>query len=145
MAQATPRVLRTTDTVIRDVDGEEILVISNQQVTLKEPNGDVVHQSIYTNIALVDGTCFHPAQLAAQPPCELVVCPFCRHPPYTFPWRHRATHGLLRLANSRVCECGTRACAKHSRVSRDGAIQCIRCARKWWWLNWIIRLFYSEE
>ena len=122
-------ITRITDTVIRDINGEEVLRISTTKMTVRLPDGSVETHTSHDNIITVDGSTWNFAMLAAK--IYLAVCPLCRRPPYTFPFSKRPNHGLLRLSRAKTCVCGALCCAAHRKLCLDGRWRCLRCARRY--------------
>ncbi|MGD2111548.1 MAG: hypothetical protein PVI86_19400 [Phycisphaerae bacterium] len=138
-------VISQTDSVIRDKNGEEILRIGAGEFTICYPDGRIERHKVSTNIILTDGTNFNVGMMYANPPVQVGVCSLCRHPPYSFPIRQAASHGLVRLTRARTCTCGTLCCVRHCKLCTDGRFRCLRCARKWSWKEVISRVFFAKE
>jgi hypothetical protein len=138
-------ILRATDTIIRDINGEIIATLTAEEMTVHYPDGRVVNRKKLENIELVDGTGFNAGMMLANPPVQIGVCHFCRHPPYTFPVRDKPTHGLIRLSRAKTCTCGMLCCRKHRQLCRDGIVRCPPCTRRWFWKEAVLGIFFSRS
>ncbi|MBL1216577.1 MAG: hypothetical protein D8M59_03695 [Planctomycetes bacterium] len=146
MADSMQPVIRSTDNVIYDNDGTEILRITASEMTIQMPDGTLEHRKKHENLILADGTSWNAAMLYAQPPVQIGACAQCRKPPYSFPFRAKPSHGLVRLTRAKTCpDCGTLTCPKHRTRCSDGRFRCTVCARKWRLRESILGLFFVTE
>jgi len=124
-------IIRTTDTIVRDVDGNEIARFGAHEWTLWHPDGTIEHRKHHENIVLVDGTSWNVSMLLGQNPVQIGACQLCRQPPFRIGRRDRPTHGLVRLTRAKTCcDCGALCCPKHRRRCPDGRFRCTTCARR---------------
>lgn len=138
-------IIRTVETVFYDNDGYVVMRLSATQMTLHHPDGRIEQRKINDNLVLADGSTWNAAMLLAQPPVPIGVCGLCRKPPYTFPWRAKPTHGLVRLSRAKTCQCGTLCCPAHRVRCADGQVRCLRCAHTWSWKERLLSLFFAKE
>jgi hypothetical protein len=137
------RIDRITDTVVRELNGDEVMRISSNDITIFYSNGEHEKHREYDNIILADASIWNVAMLAAK--IYLGVCSLCRRPPYTFPFRRRATHGLVRLSSAKACPCGVLCCPAHCRQGDDGVWRCLRCTRRFTVHRGIRSIFFHRE
>ena len=141
-----PPIIRENLTVLKDLDGTEILRVGLHETTIKQPgSGALEVYKTHDNIRLVDGSMWNAMMLMAKPPVNLAVCPWCRHPRWKFFGREQPTHGLLRLSRAKTCSCGQVACPRHRKLCRDGEYRCPRCASRWARNQLLLSLFFSKE
>jgi hypothetical protein len=138
-------ITRTVETIIRGPDGIEIRRVSAGHITIRHPDGRIEQRKLNENIVLVDGTNWNAGMLYGSNPIEIGACHLCRRPPYVFPLRDPPCAGLLRLSNAETCECGALCCGKHRRLCSDGEYRCTRCARWWFWLELLSRIFFCRR
>lgn len=138
-------IIRITEAVVMDGD-EVVLRLRGTQVLIRNPGGKTEQRRSYENILLADNTSFNAAMLAAQPPVVLCCCRLCRHPAYSFPWREKPNHGLIRLDRAKNCAggCGALCCAKHRVHCSDRKYRCTRCSRKWRLAQGLLRFLCSK-
>jgi hypothetical protein len=138
-----PPITREILTILRDVDGSEILRLGMHEVTIKQAGGVLEKHTHHDSIRLVDGSMWTPLEMA-KPEGAVGACFLCRHPPRGFFRRQPASHGLIRLSNAKTCPCGRLVCAAH-REKCDGVWRCLPCARRWRWGQRILGVFFSKE
>jgi hypothetical protein len=141
-------ILRSTDTVVRDTDGEEVVRLSATEFTVRYPDGRLESRKLHENLVLCDGTSFNASMLFANPPVQIGVCRYCRRPPYRFPWREAPTHGVLRLTRARTCSghrCAVLCCSRHRMLCSDGRYRCLRCSRRWAWKEFVLGIFFERS
>lgn len=152
MAQLPPNLGsddRVIETIIRDKDGQPILIITYAVMNLTMPDGSVIEKTLTETIELVDGFQWHAGLLSAKPPVYIGVCEFCRRPPFHLLRLERPTHGLVRLKQLKLCaNCGTPCCPRH-RIRSSGQWRCPECARTFQQkntVNTILRsIFFRKE
>lgn len=127
-------IVRTTSAIFRCGD-EEVARLTGQHFLIRHPSGKVEQLQLYDHLALPgDNTFLSAAMLTANPRVDLCCCWYCRHPPYSFPFREKATHGLMRLERAKSCagpHCGIICCSRHLRRGRDGRYRCPSCSWRW--------------
>ena len=127
------------------VDGELAARIGTSSIMLHRPGGRGVDvMNTFDTITLSCGTCVSAGALIARE-IQIGACWLCRHPPYQFPFRAAATHGLVALERALLCRsCGRLSCPKHVQQSAEGTWLCIPCARKARRREFILSLFSKE-
>ena len=142
----TSPIIRKTDTIIYDANGDEVIRLTMEEITIWHPDGTIEVYKHHDNINLADGSSWNVNMLFAKPPVYLGVCDLCRHkPPYTFPFRTKPSCGLVRLTKAKLCSCGALTCPKHHRRCRDGTWRCTRCARCHTLKMFCMRLFFVRR
>lgn len=131
-----------TGAILWSSDGQPILEMWSSDYMIHEPDGSISTRKLNTAIELMCGTMWHPG-IADRIP--IGVCQLCRQPPYTFPFRERARHGIVSRKMARTCvDCGRLACPKHIRQV-DGAWRCVQCAGKHRALSFLRSIFFRCE
>jgi hypothetical protein len=142
MTGFTP-VVRQTINVVRDAHGEEILRTTASEWTLLSPEGVLTNGRLHEAIQLSDGSAWSPAMAFGQNPVLVGCCDLCRHPPFRFPRRERATHGLVRLDRAKTCPCGTLLCPRHACRCADRRYRCPACYRRWRLRRGLLGVFFT--
>lgn len=122
--QNTPQITgrKDTTTTLRDIDGNVILEIGQQQYTVRDTNGAITHRDVSANMQLVCGTLWNPSMMKGG--IYVGVCSQCRVPSLF----HRSSHGIVALHRAKFCtDCGTLCCPRHRR--QDGGDKLWRCLR----------------
>jgi hypothetical protein len=138
-------VTNTIENVIRDVHGHEVLRTTTQSVMTTYPSGQADQVQRFETVLLADGTNLSPGMLG-KPENQLVVCPYCKDQPYSFPLRPPSSHGLIRFAPAKTCvACGQMVCSAHRTLGSDGKWRCVHCARKHARRSIFMSLLFSTE
>jgi hypothetical protein len=143
--QNTPNIVARKETVttIRDMRGEIIIEIGQNEYTVRLSNGSLVHRSITEQMQMVDGALWGPLMQLARPPLYVGICQQCRDGVSLF--GGDKSHGTCLLARSKTCvDCGTLCCAAHRKLGRDQHWRCLKHHRRFL-LKSLARLLFWER
>ena len=141
---ASGRATQEIQTVLRDADGREIVMLGVTELLIRNADGSVTKRKVGENLLTSCGRHWNPSMMSAEP---IGCCFLCRRPPYTFPRRDLPTHGIVLLSQAKTCGlgCGRMACPQHARRCADGQYRCLICAR-WFWIRRLFSsLFFKEQ
>lgn len=129
-----PPVKNHTETVLRDLDGSEILRAGMDDFTMTDAQGMVTTHKSSECLTLVDGTVWNPGMsLRPNDPVNLAVCDLCRKPRRSFWSDDKPAHGIFALKNGKWCAgCGRMCCPRHIQVEpSDGNWRCPVCSMRY--------------
>ena len=113
-------------TILRDVNGGELLRIGMRTYSVMLPGEAFVERRISDNLETVDGISWNPSMLQQNNPILLAACGACRRGSAL----RRPNHGLCTVRNARMCiACGVVCCPRHGRLCQDRHFRCLSCTR----------------
>jgi len=119
------------ETIIRDLNGEEILRVGMRVYTTVLPDGTLQEHKASDAIELVDGLVWNPSFMTRQKdPILVVACSLCRNPPRLMFRTEQPSHGMCSAENAKPCaNCGLMCCPKHARrlAQEQDAVYCLKC------------------
>lgn len=123
-------------------DGVALTSIGGGKYVATYADGSCFERHLTDYLFTEDGVAWNPMMLRGPNPLPLVCCRRCRQPSLF----SRPRMGLVTAAGALRCAgCFAFVCPRHARMSPDGHIRCVACARTFRAKESILSIFYESE